>query len=244
MESRENGSYSYDVYREYVVLTGYLGEDTAVTVPSQLDGLPVRRIAGLAFYEGVAVESVVLPDTVTELEDNAFYYCTAMSSVTLPDSITKLGNKCFSWCSALEEITLPAQITEIPSYCFNQCVSLKTLHLPAGITSVGIRAFSGCASLESLLLGETVTSVGNYAFLNCTLLKVLSLPGTCTLGQDVFTGCSEELTVVTAEGSPCWKACESLDIRLSPDLSGITLLPDVSGEDVPEVSAADSSDGE
>lgn len=239
VESRENGTYSYDVYTDYVVLTGYLGPYLYVRVPSMIDDLPVTKIGELAFYYGAAVETVILPNTVTELAENAFYYCRALTKVVLPASVTTIGDKCFSWCESLESVILPEAVTAIPDYCFNECKSLTDITLPKGLTSVGTRAFSGCAALESLSFGDGVASVGSLAFRDCTALTALRLPGPCMLGDNVFQGCSEELTVTTERASVCWRFCVKQDVNVTPD-DGSLPLP---GEDTSENGdASDASD--
>lgn len=232
VESRENETYKYDVYEGYAVLTAYKGEALQVQVPATIDGLPVRRIASLAFYEGAAIEELVLPEGVTELEENALYYCTSLKKLTLPESLTKLGDKCFSWCGALTEVTLPKGITELPAYCFNQCTSLQTLTVKGTLNAVGVRAFSGCTSLQNAPFTQTLHSVGDYAFRGCTLLESLTLPGDCTVGQDAFDGCAEHFSVVTAQGSACWNACLEAGVAVrtpSGDVVGNTSLPDAGG---------------
>lgn len=233
VESRENDLYSYDVYREYVVLTGYKGESVNVAVPRELDGLPVTKIGELAFYYGVPVQSVFLPNTVTELEENAFYYCRAMTRVTLSNALTTIGDKCFSWCSSLQTVTIPKSVKVIPDYCFNECTSLEIVSLPAELTSVGTRAFSGCASLTELSFRDGVSSVGSLAFRDCASLSSLRLPGNCEVGSDLFTGCGETLTVTTARNSACWRALTAQGLRATEDGSALRLPAEgeASGED-------------
>ena len=229
VESRENDEYAYDVYKSYVVITAYLGEDVEVKIPKKIDGTPVKVIAGLAFYESVAVESVKVPQGVTTLEDNAFYYCTALKSVDLPESLETIGDKAFSWCSSLESIYLPDSITVIPAYCFNECTSLKSVVFSNELTKVGARAFSGCTSLEKLAFGDKLDFLGNYAFRGCTALTSVVLPGDCIPEEMAFADCGEALCVVTEQDSPCWIACTEREIPLSQ--SGEVEIPDDTSSD-------------
>lgn len=215
VESRDNGLYAYDAYRTYAVITGYLGEEVNVTVPAAIDGLPVKKIAGLAFYSGAKVEKVTLPTGLTELDENAFYYCTELKSVKIPDTVTKIGGKCFSWCTSLKSISLPSGLTVIPEFCFNQCASLEALLLPKGVTYVGARAFSGCVSLRYLDLGEELLSLGTYAFRGDAALEWVRIPGNCNLGENVFADCGAELVVVTEENSACALACQRQGIAVT-----------------------------
>lgn len=231
VESKENKYYAYDVYKDYVVITAYLGTNLYVELPAEIDELPVKKIGGLAFYEGTAVETVVVPDGVTELGENAFYYCTKLKTVVLPDSLTTLGDKTFSWCSSLEEVTIPEQVTEIPAYCFNECTALRAVHLPDGITSVGARAFSGCAALETLHFGDAVESIGDYAFRACPLLTTVRLPGICVPSEQTFADCTENFSVMTEIESVCWETCTALGVILKKDDGSTVVVPEDTSTD-------------
>ena len=227
VESRENKLFTYDVYREYVIVTGYLGEELEVVIPEKIDRLPVYAIAGLAFYESVPVESVMIPEGVEVLEENAFYYCTALKTVSLPESLHTIGDKAFSWCSSLEEITLPDAVTAIPAYCFNQCTLLKQIRISSAVTSVGARAFSGCESLTSLYFGDAMLALGDYAFRGCKALETVRLSGDCVLSASAMVDRPDTLTVMTMEDSLCWETCKELGVLLTPD-DGSLLLPEES----------------
>ncbi len=236
--SRENDEYAYDVYQTYVVITAYLGEDVEVTIPKKIDGVPVKVIGSLAFYESEDVEYIEVPEGVTTLQDNAFYYCTALKDISLPDSLETIGDKAFSWCSSLTGIYLPDSITEIPDYCFNECASLRRLVCSDDLQKIGARAFSGCIALETLSFGNQLESLGNFVFRGCTALATVTLPGECVPQEKAFVDCPETLCVVTEPDSPCWLACTELGV---PVTDGIAVdLPDdtSSGEETedPEIS--------
>lgn len=228
--SKENKEFAYDVYKDRVVITAYLGEDVDVTIPAIIDRLPVYAIAGLAFYDSVPVESVVVSEGIRVLEENAFYYCTALKSVTLPDSLESIGDKAFSWCSALETVTLPEGITTIPAYCFNQCTSLTKVRYSSDLAAVGARAFSGCESLELLYFGDSMVSIGDYAFRGCTKLATLRLGSDCVFSENAMTDHPVILTVFTVLDSPCWAACHELGIMLMHD-DGTIVMPEEDPEE-------------
>ena len=147
VESKENEEYAYDVYLDHIVITAYLGTETTVVIPAKIDMLPVRKLAGLTFYESVAVESVTVPEGVTELEENTFYYCGALKSVSLPESLTAMGDKTFSWCSSLEEVIVGEGLTTVGRNAFVYCSALRKINIPATAT-VSPDAFEGCTPLE------------------------------------------------------------------------------------------------
>ena len=231
VESRESGEYTYDAYLTYAVITKYRGEETEVTVPASIDGLPVKRVGSLAFYTCVDVTSIVLPEGIEAVEDNAFYYCTGLTKINLPSTLTSLGAKSFSWCSALTSVILPDGITEIPEFCFNQCAALTNVVWKGDIRTVGARAFSGCTSLVSAEFGNTLLSVGDFAFRGDTSLVYVRLPGNCNLGEGVFDGIGESLTAVVPAGSACALACEQMGVRVSETAPDLPDLPEETSEE-------------
>lgn len=236
--SRENDEFAYDVYKTYVVITAYLGEDVEVKIPKKIEDTPVKVIAGLAFYESVEVESVEVPEGVTTLEDNAFYYCKSLKSVSLPESLETVGDKAFSWCSSLESIYLPDSITVIPDYCFNECTALKYVVCSDRLAKVGARAFSGCASLESLSFGDKLSFLGNYAFRGCVALKSVTLPGDCIPEENAFADRGEGLYVVTQPDSPCWVACTEREIPVSESVA-VEIPDDTSSDDTEDTETSE-----
>jgi hypothetical protein len=71
----------------------------AVTVPSQLDGLPVKKFGGDRhvfrdtpnYAINTTVTSVTIPDSVTSIGDYAFLQAYALTSVTIGNSVTSIG---------------------------------------------------------------------------------------------------------------------------------------------------------
>ena len=54
----------------------------------------------------MSLESINIPDSVTEIKDNAFYGCTSLIDMTISNTVTKLGKSVFINCSNLTNVTL------------------------------------------------------------------------------------------------------------------------------------------
>ena len=63
-ESKKNDLYQYDLYKDHVVITKYLGKGTDVVIPDTLDGQPVTELAASAFASSKTLVRVEIPDTV------------------------------------------------------------------------------------------------------------------------------------------------------------------------------------
>lgn len=113
----------------YIIIQQYVGEDTTVRIPKEMDGYPVKVIDFNAFYF-TKVETVVIPDSVTEIGNYAFCHCPALKNVTFGKGVKKIGDECFAHCFKLEEITLPKNLDSIGNKAFYMCPKLKTVRFP------------------------------------------------------------------------------------------------------------------
>lgn len=100
--------YIYIKTGQVAKITGYTGAGGAITIPSTLGGFPTGIIGYSAFNSdsGHLITSVIIPDSVTSIEDLAFYGCTLMESVTIGSGVTNIGQFVFQYCSILISINL------------------------------------------------------------------------------------------------------------------------------------------
>ena len=90
----------------------------------------VTDIGRSAFYECSNLKSVIIPNSVTTIQDYAFYSCSGLTSVLIPNSVTSISSDAFWKCSSITSITIPSSITYIGSDAFRDCNSIiKVLNL-------------------------------------------------------------------------------------------------------------------
>lgn len=66
----------------------------------------ITTIGRCAFAGFSNVDQIVLPSTITTIEDYAFFR-SSLSSIVIPSSVTQIGNRAFGWCPNLRNLTLP-----------------------------------------------------------------------------------------------------------------------------------------
>ena len=108
----------------------------------------ITSIGYKAFYNST-LQEIVIPESVTDIEEYAFGSCSKLTSVTIGDGVTSIGNNAFSYCSSLTSITIPNSVTSIGSYAFRNC------------------------SITSITIPESVTYIGSGAFLYSTLISII-----------------------------------------------------------------------
>ena len=237
--SLSNEEYQYDMYETYIILTKYVGKESEVVIPSEIDGKPVTHIGSLCFFDTeTVVSSVTIPSSITAIDESAFYYSDHLESIVIPDTVESIGTRAFAWCNALETVTFGNKITSIPDYCFNHCIKLKEVNFTLNITSVGIRAYSYCDSLTDVTVLESITKLGERAFSDCKALEFVTVDNNdIELGESVFADCGS-LVVIAPENSNTKAYCETNGLRWSTSKSaevtdfGKTVESEAESEDV------------
>lgn len=209
------GDWEYTVISDSIDVTGYIGIDTAITVPAKINGKTVYSVSGLrdnrsksrvtsvtlssgikAIGEGLfsnytALTRVGLPETLVTIGSNAFFGCTALTGITIPSSVTTIGESAFMNCTALSSADLTSRASELPAKLFDGCTKLTTVTLPLYITNIGASAFNNCSSLTTIVIPDGVKTIGANAFANCAKLANVNLPAELkTIDEAAFMGCS------------------------------------------------------
>lgn len=174
----DNGNtYTYELNtaNNTATLTKFTGTDADVPkeVTKGTETYKVTAIGENAFatmdsgkhIDNKTLQSVKLPDTITDIGDQAFAHCVKILSIEIPDSVTEIKTGTFGGCSLLGSVKLPINLTTIGMGAFAECPDLESIELPDGLMNVEEGAFSG-ANLGTIDWPVSLTSVGTGAFQN------------------------------------------------------------------------------
>lgn len=98
--------YTYVKRNNEITILSYIGKETNVVVPKEIDGCPVTEIGESAFA-GTKIVSVVLPDTVTSIDWFAFSGCSSLTRVTAGSTLASVGYGAFDGCPAALTLICP-----------------------------------------------------------------------------------------------------------------------------------------
>lgn len=237
---------------------------TRVFLKSGMKNPIILNNGKLLCYVPPQTESYQIPNTVTEIAGGAFYDCSAINSISIPSSVTKVGCSAFTGtaikdpiyinngmtlcyvpstteeytitnqgteiaggafrgCEELKSVTLPDSLTKINDETFYDCVSLINIDLPESLTSIGSNAFTYCRKLTNVTLPDRVTEIKDYAFYWCESLGGVTIPGNVSsVGNSAFYECSQ-LSMVIFEngvksiGAQAFSYCSHLSSVSIPD---------------------------
>lgn len=159
----------------------YDNNELSIQGTGEMDGNPWTE------YDD-SIESVVIGQGVTTIDDNAFRNCSNLKTLTLPDSIAEIGHYTLSgcnvdslyyngdvkgWLSVYFRSNFLSPVKEL--YINDDLIS--DLHIPDGISKIPDYAFEGYSALQSVHFPAEVNYIGDYAF-DCTSnLKYVEFTG-------------------------------------------------------------------
>lgn len=200
----------------YYICTGLKFEtDSNIVVASTVNGLPVKHIASGAFEGNANIESLYIPDTITQIRSNAFKNCTKLKYLTVASESVYIDETAFEG-TELTNLSISANI-EISNVI---SASTKNTLLTATITSgneIKDSAFAGCKALKNVYFPNNLSKIGNSAFRDCISLSNIEIPNTVTeIGAEAFQGCSGFTRIiipqgVTSIGNGAYRYCTSVD---------------------------------
>ena len=145
-----------------------------VEIPSNIDGVRVVTIGFQAFYNK-KLTSVIIPETVSKLEQFAFAYNSTLTHIEIPQSVTSLVDQVLNGCSLPDEEAFiyarNADGSENKTKLISYGGANKNPVIPEGVTIIGYRAFYNCGLL-SVEIPNTVIAIEGEAFLQNSLTHI------------------------------------------------------------------------
>lgn len=128
----------------------------------------VSSIGEYAFYGNhTSLKTIIIPDTVTEIENGAFMDFYSLEYIYIPDSVIKIGDDAFNGCSQLTSISIPYSVKEIGNNAFYYCSNLQSVSLIEGLESIGDYAFACDYALSNVTLPNSLSDISPTAFKSC-----------------------------------------------------------------------------
>ena len=130
----------------------------------------IRKITALNanLIHKADIRKIIIPDSVTSIEDYAFWCCKKLTCISIPNSVLSIGESSFSGCSSLTNVMIPNSVEHISDGAFWCCKGLTSVTIPYSVTHIGFGTFTNCNKLKSFVFKEktmdNVKAMDNYPF--------------------------------------------------------------------------------
>lgn len=186
---------------------------TSIKLPNRMTAL------GKYMFANSSIANITFPSDLNLIGEGAFVNCKNLKTIVMPNTVTEVEMLAFSGCTSLESVTLSSQLTAIPDYLF-AAASKGTGTTSNGSSSGGgnindggipivppsgkanktpqykddpvsnnnsdvavglLEDVESCTALKSIIIPAGVVTIGKYAFRGCTAMATVSFEATDTL---------------------------------------------------------------
>ena len=114
----------------------------------------VKTIGYCSFSHCKCLETVIIPDSVTEIEAMAFSMYDSgsymLKNIVMGKNVAIIGAEAFSFNFKIEKIELSESVTTIESGALSYCRNLKNVSIPESIAIIENGVFNGCENLTDV----------------------------------------------------------------------------------------------
>lgn len=146
--------------------------------------------------------SVVIPSSVTKVDDFAFADCTALKTVDCGINVTYLGKGAFSHCTSLVDVILP-KASVLRTLTFDSCTSLKEVEINKYVQTIQSKTFLNCTGLSQMYIPDTVAYMEGPTYDSGIFHGCLDSIFLCLEGDGESTVDTYAFTVFGADNGSC-----------------------------------------
>ncbi len=140
-------------------------------------------------FEGINIESINIPASVTTIDERAIYNCALLGSITVDEKNSVYDSR--DNCNAI----IKTKTNELIVGCYNTVI-------PNGVKSIANYAFEEVGHLGDVIIPPSVTSIGDYAFKGSFLTGVYLPPSITSIGKYAFAWNSGMKEIVACMTTP------------------------------------------
>lgn len=188
----------------YASLESYLGSDTEIVIPEEIEGNIVRQLGEYTFYENSSITKITISENLTDFERFPFFACTALKEFEVNENNEIYSTKdgvllgddeqlfvCYPPAKPDTEYAVPDGVIALKTGAFATCTNLKKITFPDTLEMMDAYCFAECTSLNNVVIPDRVSELSPFNFTGCTSLTDIKLNDDMhTIGNGAFYACT------------------------------------------------------
>lgn len=198
--------YSAKVVKSPYVYSKEINIPSSVTYKSNI--YQVKAIGYDAFAYNSTATSVIIPESIIEIEQNAFNSCSRVTKIIWKAKECSVIRDTYgpfhSIASQITSFIFGDSVRVIPNELCSGMRNLVSIDIPNSVDIIGTEAFHLCESLDSINMGYGIDTIYGGAFWNCYSLKSITIPYNVSAigGATTFWNC-DSLTSIIWNAKKC-----------------------------------------
>ena len=222
-------NYRYRVEDDSIVIEDYCGEELDVSIPAEIEGLPVKKIAPEAFsIHGAMIERIEVPGSVTDIGDGAFKMCMSLEELVLQEGVCRIGENVLL-VTAVTQLYLPTTVEKLKCPWEWGKVAIDVAQENQHYFSDGYGLYEKREDGDALVavwaedqrvrytVASNTTVIEQHAFEGQMYIQEVELPeGVISIEKEAFESCQALRRIVLPEGliricADAFRCCISLE---------------------------------
>ena len=134
--------------------------------------------------ETTEITNLVIPDSVTTIENYTFSGCSGLAEIIIPDSVKSIGKNAFSGCTGIRSVTIPSNVSSMGNSAFAGCSNIRSVKWNAKKCNSSNNPFSDAPYIYEFVVGKDVINIPDYLFYGMNNLRSLTIgAGVLTIGN-------------------------------------------------------------
>lgn len=212
-EGIENGVLYYMKFEQFVSIVGCDTTVTKVTIPEEIDNLPVKNVKSNTFSGCTVIETAVINVNIS----SDFRDASPLKEVYIGRNVSSFNEGAMDMllkCSNLKKIEVDPENDRYMSidgvmYTKDKKTLVKypagkegaEFKIPSEVNTLNQNSFRDNQHIEFMHIPENVTAIGDSAFLDTKALEAVTIPGSVSLvGNYAFCSGDSLKTIIMSNG--------------------------------------------
>ena len=153
-DTNDDGELSYDEAAAVTSIGVYFKGNTAITSFDELQFFTgLTQLVSEAFSGATNLKSIVLPQSVSNIQTNVFRFCQNLEHIVLPDSMIMINSNSFAG-TGIKSIIFPQKGNLQLAYNAFAESKLRSIYIPANVTRIYDYMLSDCDDLISITVDQ------------------------------------------------------------------------------------------